>query len=284
VLATKIVMNPYVTSLSTESYLPGVFALNESLRRVKSCHPLLVLASPAISMGVKDSLRQAGIGVKTLAASVPVPAHLKAAFGHWGHTFDKLHVFGLTEFEKLVYVDSDMIVLANIDELFDKPHMSAVAAGQLLNPGWNRLNSGLMTIVPEHGLPEKIALTLDRARSDQARAGTAAVGDQDLINAYYPAWGASPGLHLEQGYNIFQCHLDSYIEKHGYRLPGSAHPQGPEAKIVHFIGPHKPWMKGASVRHYFNVFRKRRAVRWESRMFAFYKKLIRECRLQGDAT
>jgi glycogenin len=277
-------MKSYVTSLSTESYLPGVFALGESLRRVKSSHPLLVLASPAIASEVTDSLRQAGIVVKTIPASVSVPADLKAVSGHWGHTFDKLHVFGLTEFEKLVYVDSDMIVLANIDELFDKPHMSAVAAGQLLNPGWNRLNSGLMTIVPEQGLPEKIALTLDRARSDQARDGKAAVGDQDLINAYYPAWGASPRLHLDQGYNIFQCHLDSYIEKHGYRLPGSASLEGPEAKIVHFIGPHKPWMKGASVRHYFNLLKKRRAIRWESRMFAFYKKLIRECRLRGATT
>jgi glycogenin glucosyltransferase len=277
-------MKSYVTSLSTESYLPGVFALNEALRRVKSSHPLLVLLSPALATGVAESLQQAGMAVKTIPASVPVPADLQAVAGHWGHTFDKLHVFGLTEFEKLVYVDSDMIVLANIDELFDKPHMSAVAAGRLLNPDWNRLNSGLMTIVPERGLPEKIAMTLERARSDQARAGNVAIGDQDLINAYYPAWGASPGLHLDQGYNIFQCHLDSYIDEHGYRLPGSSHRGGPEAKIVHFIGPHKPWMKGASIRHYLNVLKKRNSIPWESRMFAVYKKLIRECRLPVAAT
>ena len=38
-----------------------------------------------------------------------------AGNGHWGYTFDKIHLFGLHEFSKLVYVDSDMIVRANMD-------------------------------------------------------------------------------------------------------------------------------------------------------------------------
>ena len=270
-------MKSYVTSLSTKSYLPGVFALNESLKRAKSSHPLLALTSPDITPDLTHKLQQAGIAVKALLTSVHVPADLRAASGHWGNTFDKLHVFGLTEYEKLVYVDSDMIVLTNIDELFEKPHMSAVAAGQLINPKWNRLNSGLMAIVPEHGLPEKILLTLDKARSDQGLAGAKAIGDQDLINTYYSKWANCPELHLDQGYNIFQCHLDSYIEKHGYRLPGNAARHGLEAKIVHFIGPNKPWMKGASIKHYVNVLKKRNAIRWENRVFSAYKKLIQDC-------
>ena len=276
-------MKSYVTSLSTESYLPGVFALNESLRRVESSHPLLVLTSPGIVPAVSNKLLQAGMAVKGVPASVPVPADLKAASGHWGHTFDKLHVFGLTEYDKLVYVDSDMIVLTNIDELFDKPHMSAVAAGQLLNPAWNRLNSGLMAIVPESGLPEKIALTLDKARSDQALGGATAIGDQDLINAYYSKWASSPELHLDQGYNVFQCDLDAYIEKQGYRLPEDAGQHERTVKIVHFIGPQKPWMKGASLKHYVNVVRKRGAVRWERRIFSAYKKVIKQSAISLDA-
>ena len=270
-------MKSYVTSLSTNSYLPGVFALNESLRRVNSSYPLLVLTSPEIVPDVTLKLQQAGMVVKAIHTSVQVPADLKASSGHWGHTFDKLHVFGLTEYEKLVYVDSDMIVLTNIDELFDKPHMSAVAAGQLLNPHWNRLNSGLMAIVPEQGLPEKIVLTLEKACATQGLAGATAIGDQDLINTYYSKWTKCPELHLDQGYNIFQCHLDSYIEQHGYRLPGCSRRQGPEAKVVHFIGPDKPWMKGASLKHYWNVLKKKKDCPWERRIFSIYKKLIREC-------
>ena len=270
-------MKSYVTSLSTTSYLPGVFALNESLRRVKSSYPVLVLTSPGIAPDVTLKLQQAGIVVKAISVSVYVPADLKAASGHWGHTFDKLHVFGLTEYEKLVYVDSDMIVLTNIDELFDKPHMSAVAAGKLLNPHWDRLNSGLMAIVPEQGLTEKIVCTLEKARIEQGLAGAIAIGDQDLINTYYSKWSKCPELHLDQGYNIFQCHLDCYIEKHGYRLPGNSPCHGLEAKVVHFIGPHKPWMKGALLKYYWNVLKKKNDCPWERRIFSIYKKLIREC-------
>lgn len=270
-------MKSYVTSLSTNSYLPGVLALNESLRRVNSSSPLLVLTSPEIAPEAILKLQQAGIAVKAILESVQIPANLKAASGHWGQTFDKLHVFGLTEYEKIVYVDSDMIVLSNIDELFDKPHMSAVAAGQLLNPHWDRLNSGLIAIVPEQGLLEKIVLTLDKARTKQWLAGATALGDQDLINTYYSNWTKCPELHLDQGYNIFQCHLDCYIEKHGYRLPGNFSCHGLEAKVVHFIGPHKPWMKGASLKHYWNVLKKKNSIPWERRIFSTYKKLIREC-------
>lgn len=35
-------------------------------------------------------------------------------------TFSKLHVFGLTEYDKIVYLDADVLLLANVDELFDK--------------------------------------------------------------------------------------------------------------------------------------------------------------------
>ena len=50
-------------------------------------------------------------------------------------TFSKLHVFGLTEYDKIVYLDADVLLLANVDELFDKlPFPSvddAVARGEL---------------------------------------------------------------------------------------------------------------------------------------------------------
>ena len=270
-------MKTYITLLSTRSYLPGVLALNESLKRVGGRYPLLVALSANMGdSSIEPTLRKAGMITKILPDSLKIPVELKMSSGHWGHTFDKIHLFGLTEYSKLVYVDSDMIVLKNIDELFEKPHMSAVSAGCLVHTDWKRLNSGLMVIEPEAALPENIVSTLPKALAVASSTGMTAIGDQDLINAYYETWPSCPELHLFQGYNIFQSHLDAYIEAQGYHLASNSQDNEKTVKIVHFIGARKPWMKGAKFRNFMNVIKKRGAVKWENKVFSMYKKLIND--------
>lgn len=269
----------FVTLLSTESYVPGVLALNESLRRFKSKYPLLVVVSRGIQSSTRALLEKSGMQLVTCSEAMDVPLEIKNKSGHWGNTFDKICIFGLTDFSKLVYVDSDMIMLRNIDELFDKPHMSAVAAGQLLYPDWIRLNSGIMVIEPEQGLPEKIMKTLEKSISEVDALGGKALGDQDLINAYYAEWPTSTELHLDQGYNIFQAHLDAYIDKNSYALPSENMALKKPVSIVHFIGKDKPWMRFSMLKHLLNLFKKKSAFRWENKVFFKYKKLLRDSML-----
>jgi glycogenin len=269
-------MRAYATLLSTETYLPGVLALHESLRRTGTPYPLMVAVSANLPADVEPPMWQAGILVRRIPESTAIPREMIENNGHWGYTFDKVHLFGLVEFSKLVYVDSDMMVISNIDELFDKPHMSGVPAGRLVHPDWIRLNGGLLVIEPQEQLADRIFATLPQALEEVAALGNTASGDQDLLNAYYPAWRNTPELELDQGYNMFQCYLDIHIEKHGYRLPDDKTGTGPPVKIVHFIGPRKPWMKGAVVRHYLRRLRRGSAVKWESRLFSVYKKLLKE--------
>ena len=266
----------FVTLLSTESYLPGVLALNESLRRYQSKYPMLVVVSSGIKSITKDILEKSGMRVVTCSQGMEVPVEIKNKSGHWGNTFDKIYIFGLTDYSKLVYVDSDMIMLRNIDELFDKPHMSAVSAGKFLYPDWIRLNSGIMVIEPERGLTEKIMMMLDKSLLEVAALGGKALGDQDLINAYYPDWPRSTELHLDEGYNIFQSHLDLYIDKGSYAFPSDKIPLKKQVSIVHFIGKDKPWMKLATAKHLLNLLKKKSAVRWENKVFFKYKKLLRD--------
>ncbi len=275
-------MRAYITLLSTESYLPGVLALHESLKRTGTPYPLASAVSAHIAPEIDALLERAGIIVRRLPETTAIPKDMVESNGHWGHTFDKVHLFGLAGFDKLVYVDSDMIVLENMDELFDKPHMSAVAAGLLVDSDSTRLNGGLMVIEPEDKLGDRIFATLPKALAEVAAMGGKAIGDQDLINAYYPDWRTTPELQLAQGYNMFQCYLDQHIEKHGFRLPQpfSQAPgkNGHPIKIVHFIGPRKPWMKGAVIRQYWRVLKNGRAVKWEHKLFSEYKKLLADSR------
>ena len=269
-------MRAYITLLSTESYLPGVLALHESLRRSGTPHPLVAAISAHLPPQIDPVLERAGIVGRRIPENTVIPREMIEGNGHWGHTFDKIHLFGLNEFSKLVYVDSDMIVLANMDELFDKPHMSAVPAGRLLHADWTRLNGGLLVIEPEQKLVDNIFSALPQAMKDVAEMGAQAIGDQDLLNAYYTNWRDQPELELDQGYNVFQAHLDQYIDEHGYRLPRQEGRDGPLIKIVHFVGAVKPWMKGASFRHHVRILKNGGALKWENRMFSTYKKLIRD--------
>ena len=275
-------MRAYITLLSTESYLPGVLALYESLKRTGTRYPFVTAISAHIAPEIATGLEAAGIMVRRIPETTAIPKDMVESNGHWGHTFDKVHLFGLPGFDKLVYVDSDMIVLENMDELFDKPHMSAVAAGRLVESDSDRLNGGLMVIEPKAKLADGIFATLPKALAEVAAIGGQAIGDQDLINAYYPDWRTTPELQLNQGYNIFQCYLDLHIEEHGFRLPQQLSKApgktGQTIKIVHFIGPRKPWMKGALIRQYWRLLKNGRAVKWEHQLFSEYRKLLDDSR------
>lgn len=267
----------YVTLISTDNYLPGVLALNEALRRAKSAYPLLVACSATVSPAVEAVLRAAGMGVTKLAGKpIQLSSDLQQSSGHWSNTFDKVQLFGLTEFDKLVYVDSDMLILDNIDELFDKPHMSAVAAGRSLFPDWNRLNSGLMVIEPDRDLPGAITASLQKALDELSVRDAVGLGDQDLINAFYSTWPTSEELHLDEGYNVFQSHLDGYVQQHGYHVADGQTQQGRRVKIVHFVGRVKPWMSGAAIRHQLDTLRRGKLAKWERRLFSAYRKLLKE--------
>ena len=128
----------------------------------------------------------------------------------------------------MVYLDSDMQVVRNIDFLFDCPHMSAVRADVFNEPGLDKLNSGLMVIVPS----EKEFVGL-KELWESGDIPLKRVGDQDVIRAYYSDWGTKPKLTLSPGLNVFYSEVTS----------GVIHRQDVEpVSVIHYIGHNKPWM------------------------------------------
>ena len=71
-----------------------------------------------------------------------------------GITFTKLKVWTLTQYKKCVFLDADTLVVQNVDELFDRPELSAAP-----DIGWPDIfNSGVFVFEPlmstYHGLLE----------------------------------------------------------------------------------------------------------------------------------
>ena len=220
----------YVTLLSSDDFLEGVLMLKWSLQRVKSRFPLFVLCSNTVSQHVINVLNRKRLLYQILDESISAEGDINKdkGYDHWNRTFDKLCVWKLTQFGKIVYVDSDMQVIKNIDHLFDYPHMSAVRADTFNEPGIDKLNSGLMVIEPNTGEFEGLC---DVLYSGEIRLKN--MGDQDVIRAFYKDWGKHPELTLEPGMNVFYSEVSRGI----IRKPDVA-----PVSVIHYIGPKKPWM------------------------------------------
>ena len=267
----------YVTVLSTDNYLPGVMALHESLIRTKVRYPLVVLCGRAVSPAAKDDLSWLGIDVITVSQDIEIDRdiadrNLSGNQAHWSFTFNKLLIFDLCQFEKIVYLDSDMIILANLDHLFDRPHMSASVAGASLpgNEDWADLNSGLMVIVPSADILPRL---LSKVKAAADRRGGAALGDQDVLHEADPDWRHKPELRLDESYNLFTPHLDHYVRKLGYRWRG-----GKPMHVLHYIGPTKPWMlrPAERLRTYAGLLARRQWHAW--RALTIFRTMLRRAR------
>jgi glycogenin glucosyltransferase len=236
----------YVTVLSTDSYLSGVLVLNESLRLSKARYPLNVVVGEEVSPSVREALARAGIP-QIDSPPIDIPLGIRQAnlhsdyHPHWAWVFEKLVVFSLCQFRKLVLLDSDILVVRNLDRLFCHPHMSAVIA----DPADEKcvdLNSGVMVIEPEPQLTNQLTAivpeTFESEREWRVAAGRPpSMGDQSIINEFWSSWLGQEQLHLHPKYNVATEHLDHYVRRMGYRWRG---PDG--IHVLHFVGQVKPWM------------------------------------------
>lgn len=90
----------------------------------------------------------------------------------------KLHLFRLTQYSKLIFLDADTLVLRPLSPLFDLPQPFSAAP----DSGWpDAFNSGVMVATPsEQTFKELIDMMADR--------GTWDGGDQGLLNDYFSDW------------------------------------------------------------------------------------------------
>lgn len=224
----------YVSVLTTESYLIGILGVNECLKRVKSKYPFYVLITDNISTEVENLLNSQNINT-IRKKSIEIPEIIKeknskGVFSHWTYTFDKLSIFELTQFNKIVYLDSDIYIRKNIDILFEKHHM-ATTPNRKFGPNITpppELISGLLVIEPQNGLLDsflQILSTISEKRES--------IGDQDILQEYYTNWKKQPELHLDLKYNTFFTYLDYYISHCNYSLD--------DIYVFHFLLAKKPW-------------------------------------------
>ena len=240
---------PPEAGAATEAYVSFLFADNphwvlglgvlaRSLRKTGTRRKLVLMVTPNVPRKMTDLA--ARFGWEPLpVAGVPHP-HPRRCAKAWQVTYgeqsiseySKLRVFGLAQFTKVVYLDSDTMVTRNIDDLFERPATPLAAAPSLFPP--DKFNAGVMVIAPDAAL---LARILDFA----AEHPSYTCGDQGMLNDFFRGWWTSGENRLPFVYNAHA--LMYHLYRPGWQLYEE------DIRVVHWTGPqNKPWMlKGEHV-------------------------------------
>ncbi|KIY45463.1 glycosyltransferase family 8 protein [Fistulina hepatica ATCC 64428] len=254
----------YVTLLTKPDYLPGTLVLALGLHVVRSKYPLVVMVTPDLPREARIVLHKRGIMTYDIEALRPRGPHTLDAYdARFAETWTKLRAFELVEFERVVLLDSDMVILQNMDELLDELVLPAdeVAAAHVCacNPRklkhfpadwvpencahsavksptmpppvpsahaprpYGQLNSGTVVLNPSRDLANRIYSFLYQSE----RIASFTFPDQDLLAAFFQGkWRP-----LSWRYNALRTLRDLHTQEWRDDM----------VKCVHYILPEKPW-------------------------------------------
>ncbi|XP_010458168.1 PREDICTED: putative UDP-glucuronate:xylan alpha-glucuronosyltransferase 5 [Camelina sativa] len=163
----------YVTLLhSSEVYVCGAIALAQSIRQSGSTKDMILLHDDSITKSSLIGLRLAGWKLRRVER-IRSPFSKKRSYNEWNYS--KLRVWQVTDYDKLVFIDADFIIVKNIDYLFFYPQLSAAGNNKFL------FNSGVMVLEPSACLFEDLMLKAFKIESYNG-------GDQGFLNEYFVWW------------------------------------------------------------------------------------------------
>lgn len=171
-----------------DAYVPGALATGSSIKNTGSPHAVVCMVTPDVSDDARRRLRcvfDDVIEVPYLTYETnPLPGKKqRAIYAAWtDHSFTKWNMLNLIQYEKTLFIDSDKIVLRNIDHLFAMSAPAATFTHPLLEP-FSRCNK----------------ITLEKCRSKggvRSVTGSVARGKHGMTNPYV------------------QCHHGSRVTSH----------------------------------------------------------------------
>ncbi|KAF3230920.1 glycogenin glucosyltransferase [Orbilia oligospora] len=217
-------MEVYCTMLLTDGYLPGAQVLAHSLRDGGATRKLAILVT-------QDFLSEATMKElkRIYDYIIPVDRITNKSHGNLlmmdrldlSSAFTKIHLWRMTQFEKIVYIDADVVALRAPEELFETKEKFAAAP----DIGWpDCFNSGVMVLKPDLGTYHGLLNLANRGISFDG-------ADQGLLNEYFRNWN-----RLSFVYNVTPSGHYQYAPAYNHYRSSIT--------MAHFIGSNKPWAIG----------------------------------------
>ncbi|KAK6124865.1 hypothetical protein DH2020_041399 [Rehmannia glutinosa] len=168
----------YVTVLHTsEDYVCGAIVLAQSIIQSNSTKDLILLADDNISPQSITALRAAGWKTKRIQR-IRSPYSQKNTYNEWNYS--KLRIWQLTQYQKLIFIDADLIINRNFDKFFIYPQLTAAGNYQR-----HFFNSGLMLVEPSRCAFKTLMKKMMVVESYNG-------GDQGFLNEMFAWWHRLP--------------------------------------------------------------------------------------------
>jgi len=210
---------------SSNYYLYLTIGLYKNLLDIQTKYPIYCGVTPDVDTRTRNILKTIGLNLINLDTSVISPTVLANSkhknIEHYHQAFTKLTLFDTPVekiFDKVVYIDTDVQVFENIDELFEYPHMSAIIDvypwhDTTTTPyieGCSKFCSGLFVwdFKNNPGKGHQIIQELPNLNPKIIWH------DQNILNYFYQDWREKPELHIPPEYGVmnFKPNIDK-LEK-----------------------------------------------------------------------
>lgn len=211
----------YATILhSAHIYVCGAITAAQSIRMSGSTRDLVILVDETISDYHRSGLAAAGWKIHTIQR-IRNPKAEPEAYNEWNYS--KFRLWQLTDYDKIIFIDADLLILRNIDFLFEMPEISAIGNNATL------FNSGVMVVEPSNCT---FQLLMDHINEIVSYNG----GDQGYLNEIFTWWHRIP-KHMNFLKHFWEGDED---EKKATktRLFGA---DPPILYVIHYLGT-KPWL------------------------------------------
>ncbi|XP_059279312.1 UDP-glucuronate:xylan alpha-glucuronosyltransferase 2-like [Lycium ferocissimum] len=208
----------YATILhSSGIYVCGAITLAQSLLRTGTKRDLILLLDEKISEPKRDALIKAGWKLRFIKRIRNTRAE-KNSYNEYNYS--KFRLWQITDYDKIIFIDADIIVLRNIDLLFHFPQLSATGnAGSIFN-------SGVMVIEPSNCT---FNIFMQSTKDIISYNG----GDQGFLNEIFVWWHRLP-----RRVNYFK-NFENLNEVSAKNQLFKADP--PQLYAIHYLGL-KPWV------------------------------------------
>lgn len=237
----------YVTLMTHNEYMIPAMVLIDRWKQTKSIYPLYIMITSRITKENVDILSMLGYHIIYIEEYIPTN-YLKIfnaagitwqsdlhgtslEKGGWVHSFNKFQVWRLTQFEKVCFLDLDLFILHNLDNVFDYSEFTCAWRED------NEVCSQIFIAEPNLRLYEAICNFANNYIIPFERYGLENVlyVDEDIFRDFFKI-----KQYLPQNYD-YQCY-----DRHGWKGKNTFIDW---PKAIHFTSKAKPWLNGREYIH-----------------------------------
>lgn len=248
----------YITLCSNDAYLLPCLVLLKSWQRTNSLYNFYIVVTEHVNSTSISILEQCGYKIireQYYRPSINNTSSTAINQIGWQNLWNKFSIWKHEEFEKLLYIDADSIILQNMDELLDKPHMAAVE--NFVAP----FAGSLFVLQPSKKEFDALIHFIDTFPNEEH----VTMQDEYILTHYFADWQQNYELRLP-------CYWHKDVNTFSFNWWMN---NWNKVKAIHYAGSCKPWL-----------FKDRKSTieatyRYDNFMMAFwfnvYYELLNQC-------